>query len=143
MSARTHHLAATTLAKIGESDISWLAVERAMRAADESDDPLVLASAARSGTHALLADGRYDDALELGNTAAAWLSSQVTDNDPAALSLLGMIHLRAAVAAARRQGRLTATGLIEPRRSRMTSARMRTTGRPASGHERPASPSVG
>ncbi|HLL36439.1 MAG TPA: helix-turn-helix transcriptional regulator [Streptomyces sp.] len=103
VSARTHHLAATTLAKIGESDISWLAAERAMRAADESDDPLVLASAARSGTHALLANGRYDDALELGNTAAAWLSSQVTDHNPAALSLLGMIHLRAAVAAARHQ----------------------------------------
>ncbi|MFD9493844.1 helix-turn-helix domain-containing protein [Streptomyces sp. NPDC060005] len=100
VSARTHHLAATTLEKIGESDISWLAAERAMRAADESDDPLVLASAARSGTHALLANGRYDDALELGNTAAAWLSSRVTENDPAACSLLGMIHLRAAVAAA-------------------------------------------
>ncbi|MGW5467410.1 hypothetical protein [Streptomyces chartreusis] len=112
VSARTHHLAATTLAKIGESDISWLAAERAMRAADESDDPLVLASAARSGTHALLANGRYDDALELGNTAAAWLSSQVTESDPAALSLLGMIHLRAAVAAARHQDRPTATGLL-------------------------------
>ncbi|MCL6300505.1 helix-turn-helix domain-containing protein [Streptomyces kronopolitis] len=112
VSARAHHLAATTLAKIGESDISWLAAERAMRAADESDDPLVLTSAARSGTHALLANGRYDDALELGSTAAAWLASRVSDNDPAALSLLGMIHLRAAVAAARHQDRPTATDLL-------------------------------
>ncbi|MEU5532001.1 hypothetical protein [Streptomyces sp. NPDC020362] len=39
VTARAHHLAATTLAKIGESDISWLAAERAMRAADESDSP--------------------------------------------------------------------------------------------------------
>ncbi|SDL23307.1 helix-turn-helix domain-containing protein [Streptomyces indicus] len=62
VSARTHHLAATTLAKIGESDLSWLAAERAMQAADSSDDPLVLASAARSGTHALLANGRYEAA---------------------------------------------------------------------------------
>ncbi|MGW7070058.1 helix-turn-helix domain-containing protein [Streptomyces sp. NPDC054855] len=62
VSARTHHLAATTLAKVGESDVSWLAAERAMRAADESDAPLVLASAARSGTHALLANGRYEAA---------------------------------------------------------------------------------
>ncbi|MGW6260461.1 helix-turn-helix domain-containing protein [Streptomyces sp. NPDC055085] len=113
VSARTHHLAATTLAKIGESDISWLAAERAMRAADESDNPLVLASAARSGTHALLANGRYDDALELGNTAGSWLSSQITERDPAALSLLGMIHLRAAVAAARRQDRTVATELLD------------------------------
>lgn len=112
VSARVHHLAATTLAKIGESDISWLAAERAMRAADESGDPLVLASAARAGTHALLANGRYDDAMELGHTAAVWLSARVDQNDPAALSLLGMVHLRAAIAAARRQDRSTATSLL-------------------------------
>ncbi|WP_407552725.1 helix-turn-helix domain-containing protein [Streptomyces sp. Pv4-95] len=112
VSARTHHLAATTLAKIGESDISWLAAERAMQAADASDDPLVLASAARSGTHALLANGRYEAAMELGDATARWLSPNVADNDPSALSLLGMIHLRAAVAAARHQDRATATRLL-------------------------------
>ena len=112
VSARIHHLAATTLAKIGESDLSWLAAERAMRAADESDDPLVLASAARSGTHALLANGRYDDAMELGHTASVWLSTRIEENDPAALSLLGMIHLRAAIAAARHQDRATVTSLL-------------------------------
>lgn len=112
VSARAHHLAATTLAKIGESDISWLAAERAMQAADASDDPLVLASAARSGTHALLANGRYEAAMELGNTTARWLSERVTEGDPVALSLLGMVHLRAAVAAARHQDRPTATHLL-------------------------------
>ncbi|NGN68570.1 helix-turn-helix transcriptional regulator [Streptomyces sp. A7024] len=112
VSARTHHLASTTLAKIGESDISWLAAERAMRAADESDDPLVLASAARSGTHALLANGRYDDALELGEMTARWLTPRVSDDDPEALSLLGMIRLRAAVASARHRDRTTTTQLL-------------------------------
>jgi transcriptional regulator with XRE-family HTH domain len=112
VSARVHHLAATTLAKVGESDISWLAAERAMRAADESEDPLVLASAARSGTHALLANGRYDDALELAMTASRWLSARIEESDPAALSLLGMIYLRAAIAAARNQDRSTATDLL-------------------------------
>ncbi|UUN28584.1 helix-turn-helix domain-containing protein [Streptomyces sp. FIT100] len=112
VSARTHHLAATTLAKIGESDISWLAAERAMQAADASDDPLVLASAARSGTHALLANGRYEAAMELGEATARWLAPQVEESDPSALSLLGMIHLRAAVAAARHQDRPTAAGLL-------------------------------
>ncbi|MEV0090073.1 helix-turn-helix domain-containing protein [Streptomyces sp. NPDC050738] len=112
VSARAHHLAATTLAKVGESDISWLAAERAMRAADESGDPLVLASAARSGTHALLANGRYDDAMELGETTATWLAPQIQEDDPEALSLLGMIYLRAAIAAARHQDRGTATNLL-------------------------------
>ncbi|MGW7356778.1 helix-turn-helix domain-containing protein [Streptomyces sp. NPDC054802] len=113
VSARTHHLAATTLAKIGESDISWLAAERAMQAADSSGDPLVLASAARSGTHALLANGRYEAAMQLGDATANWLAPRVADSDPSALSLLGMIHLRAAVAAARHQDRPTATRLLD------------------------------
>lgn len=112
VSARTHHLAATTLSKIGESDLAWIAAERAMAAADQADDPLVLASAARAGTHALLAVGRFDDPLDLGNTAADWLAPQVSDSDPAALSLFGMLHLRTAVAAARRQDRSTARELL-------------------------------
>jgi hypothetical protein len=59
VSARTHHLAATSLIKVGEADLAWIAAERAMAAADLADDPLVLASAARAGTHSLLAVGRY------------------------------------------------------------------------------------
>ena len=112
MSARTHHLAATTLSKVGEADLSWIAAERAMKAADKADDPLVLASAARAATHALLAVGRYDDALSLGETAARWLGPQVEAGDPQALSLLGMLHLRTAVAAARRQDRTSADDLL-------------------------------
>lgn len=112
ISARTHHLAATTLSKVGEADLSWIAAERAMKAADEADDPLVLASAARAATHALLAVGRYEDALNLGATAAKWLGPRVQAGDPAALSLYGMLHLRTAVAAARHQDRATATELL-------------------------------
>jgi tetratricopeptide (TPR) repeat protein len=112
VSARVHHLAATTLSKIGESDLSWIAAERAMKAADESEDPLVVASAARAATHALLAVGRYDDAFHIGETAARWLEPQVAIGDPEALSLFGMLYLRTAVAAARHQDRATATELL-------------------------------
>jgi len=113
VSARTHHLAATALAKIGESDLAWIAAERAMQAADEADDPLVLASAARSGTHALLAVGRYNEALDLGRTAASWLRARMSADDPEALSLVGMLDLRTAVAAAKKQDRSTATELLD------------------------------
>ncbi|ANY05316.1 helix-turn-helix domain-containing protein [Pseudonocardia sp. HH130630-07] len=112
VSARIHHLAATTLSKVGEADLSWIAAERAMTAADEADDPLVLASAARAATHALLAVGRYDDALSLGETASRWLDPQVAAGDPNAVSLLGMLYLRTAVAAARRQDRRSANELL-------------------------------
>lgn len=111
-SARTHHLAATTLCKLGEADLSWIAAERAMQAADRSDDPLVLASAARAGTHALLELGRLDDAVKLGEAASVWLRTHLDEQDPAALSLYGMLYLRTAVAAARKQDRSTATELL-------------------------------
>jgi transcriptional regulator with XRE-family HTH domain len=112
ISARTHHLGATTLSKIGESDLAWIAAERAMQAADQADDVLVLASAARAGTHALLAVGRYSDALDLGTTASQWLAARLNDDDPAALSFYGMLQLRTAVAAGRQQDRSTAVELL-------------------------------
>ncbi|MBX6388777.1 MAG: helix-turn-helix transcriptional regulator [Frankia sp.] len=113
ISARVHHLAATALCKLGEADLGWIAAERAMRGADRADDPLVLASAARAGTHALLELGRFDDAVRLGEAAAGWLRSQLDERDPAALSLYGMLHLRTAVAAARKQDRAVAAALLD------------------------------
>ena len=112
VSARIHHLAASALSKVGEADLAWLAAERAMHAADQADDPLVLASAARAGTHALLASGRYDDAMDLGLTAAKFLSEHMNEDDPEALSLLGMLYLRTAAASARHDDRSTTTELL-------------------------------
>ena len=122
-SARVHHLAATTLAKIGEVDLAWIAAERAMTAGDRSGDPVVLASAARAGTHALLAVGRFDEAVDLGETAAGWLKDHVSEEDPVALSVLGMLYLRTAVAAAHRQDRSTTNELLG-----MASEKARTLG---------------
>ncbi len=113
VSSRIHHLAATTLSKLGEGDLAWIAAERAMYAADQADDPLVLASAARAGTHALLASGRFDDAVELGDTAAEWMRAHLGEDDPAALSLIGMLRLRTAVATARRHDRAATAELID------------------------------
>ncbi|MGN6128903.1 MAG: helix-turn-helix domain-containing protein [Nocardioidaceae bacterium] len=112
VSARIHHLAASALSKVGEADLAWLAAERAMHAADQADDPLVLASAARAGTHALLASGRYSDAMDLGLTAAKFLSEHMNEQDPEALSLLGMLYLRTAAASARHDDRATTTELL-------------------------------
>lgn len=112
LSARIHHLVSTTLIKFGETDLAWLAAERAIRAGDASGDPLALASAARAGTHALLALGRFREASELGSRAAIWLDENLPADDPAALSLLGMLHLRMALAAARRGDRAATEHLL-------------------------------
>lgn len=112
VSSRIHHLAATTLSKLGEGDLAWIAAERAMTAGERSGDALALASASRAGTHALLASGRFADAVDLGERAAAWLLPQVRNDDPAALSVLGMLHLRTAIAAAHRQDRSATRNLL-------------------------------
>jgi hypothetical protein len=97
--------------RVEQGDLAWVAAQRAILSAEQADDPLVMASAARAGVHAFLAGDRYDDALSLGESASGWLTERMDETDPAALSLLGMIHLRTAVAAARRQDRAAATQL--------------------------------
>jgi hypothetical protein len=72
---------ARALTKVGEADLAWIAGERAMSAADNADDPLAPASAARAAMHGLLAVGRYDDALDIGNAAYGWLVSHCRDDD--------------------------------------------------------------
>lgn len=111
-SARVHHLATSTLTKVGETELAWIAAEHAMAAADRAGDPLALASAARGATHALLAVGRYSDALGLGDTAAGWLRAQVRIEDAATLSLFGMLCLRTAIAAGRLADRSAADELL-------------------------------
>lgn len=112
VSARIHHLAATTLLKFGETDLAWIAAERALRAADRSGDPLVLGSAARAAAHALLGMGRYGEAIELGTTAVDWMREHPTRSDEVAWSLTGMMQLRLAVAAARRGDRAAAEAFL-------------------------------
>ncbi|AYG03893.1 XRE family transcriptional regulator [Gryllotalpicola protaetiae] len=113
ISARIHHLATTTLMKFGETDLAWIAAERALRASDASGDPLVLGSAARAGTHALLGLGRYAEAIELGTTAVEWMRAQIEASDDVALSLSGMLQLRLAVAAARRADRTASSDFLD------------------------------
>ena len=107
-----------------------------------SADPLALASAARAGAHALLSVGRFEDALNLGETANDWLRTQISADDPAALSIAGMLSLRTSIAAARRQDRSLATQLLTtPTGQHNGSAATPTTGTPVSAHQRSAAPS--
>lgn len=112
MSARVHHLAATTLAKLGEGDLSWIAAERSMRAADMSEDALVMASAIRCGVHALLVAGKYEEAMRVGEDAAHWLAAQNVADTAEGASLLGMLRLRSAIAASRNHDRGTTREML-------------------------------
>ncbi len=112
VSARTHHLASSTLIKVGESDLAWIAAERAMSAADQSDNDLVLAAASRAGVHALMASGRFTEAIDFSDRVTSWLRTRMSQDDPAAQSLYGMLNLSAAMAAARNQDRSSSNELL-------------------------------
>lgn len=112
VSARTHHLASSTLIKVGEADLAWIAAERAMSAADQSDNDLVLAAASRAGVHALMASGRFTEALDFSDRVTSWLWTRMRHDDPAAQSLYGMLNLSAAMAAARNQDRSSSNELL-------------------------------
>jgi hypothetical protein len=86
--------------KLGYMDLFALAVERMAWAAGQSDDLLLRPVAAMRRSSAFLATGAWEGGLALLDRAGRDLD----DGDPgdgAALSVLGTVHLRAAVMAAR------------------------------------------
>jgi transcriptional regulator with XRE-family HTH domain len=86
--------------KLGYMDLFALAVERMAWAASQSDDPLLRPVAAMRRSSAFLATGAWDGGLRLLERAGRDLGD-AEPGDPATLSVLGTVHLRAAVMAAR------------------------------------------
>lgn len=99
--AETYQAAAAVLAKLSETDMAWVAGDRAVLAAGESDEPLEAAAGAFRIGHAFLSGGRPDDAFRVATTAAAALEPQLDDAVPGVLSLWGGLNLVAAIAATR------------------------------------------
>lgn len=101
--ARVYLAAAGALSKLGETGPAWVAIDRAMVAAAQIGDPLMIAEAAFRLAITFQAARRFDLATRAASTAASAIST-VTDTDdatPAAVALLGALHLQLAVAAAR------------------------------------------
>ena len=92
--------------KLGYLDLFALAVERMAWAATQADDPLLRPVAAMRRSSAFLSTGAWDGGLRLLERAGHDLDDG-GPGDPATLSVLGTVHLRAAVMAAR--GGMTST----------------------------------
>jgi transcriptional regulator with XRE-family HTH domain len=86
--------------KLGYMDLFALAVERMAWAAGQSDDPLLGPVAAMRRSSAFMATGAWEGGLTLLDHAGRDLGDG-NPGDTAALSVLGTVHLRAAVMAAR------------------------------------------
>lgn len=101
--AQVYQLASSTLRKLGEHQLSWLAADRSIAVAQRAGDPLLTGIATYRVALALLALGRSRPALEvnvnIANRLAPGSSSEPVT--PERLSVYGMMLLQGAFAAAR------------------------------------------
>lgn len=99
--ARAYHAAAGVLSKLGEAAAAWVAVDRAIHAAEEADDPLLMAEGAFRLSIVFQAARRFDLAMQAAASAAEAIASLTTNGDPAAVAMHGALYLQLAVAASR------------------------------------------
>ncbi|WP_263165376.1 helix-turn-helix domain-containing protein [Streptomyces sp. SCSIO ZS0520] len=90
------------LRRTGRIDLATLAADRAMRAAEDADDPLRIAAAQWNLGHVLLATGNADEAEDLALLAAERLVDQPMP-ETERIAMAGALQLVAVVAAARRR----------------------------------------
>jgi hypothetical protein len=105
--AMTYQGAAMVLTKVGETDLAWIAADRGLAAAQQSDNAAVTGSLFRSVAHCLLSNGRFDAAVQLVSDAADYLRPGLWEASPEFLSIYGTLFLAGSMAAARADDRST------------------------------------
>ena len=122
--AETYHITAKSLTKVSETELAWIAAERALAAAERAEEPLLVGASAYHIGHAFLRAGRNREATAMTMDATRALAPS-RDARPERLALWGALHLTALFGAARQRppGRRPA-----PQRSRAScrAARRRT-----------------
>src|SRR5215207_2146149 len=102
--ARIYQAAAAIMAKLRETDIAWVAAERAIAAAERSGDPLLAAAGDFRLAHVFLSGDQLSQAERVVNVATAALEPRVVDDSPPPLlSVWGALHLVGAVVASRQE----------------------------------------
>lgn len=99
--ARAYHAAAAVLSKLGETAAAWVAVDRAIRAAEEAGDPLLMAEGAFRLAIVFQNARRFDLAMRAASSAAQAIAGLVEQGEAPAVAMHGALHLQLAVAAAR------------------------------------------
>jgi transcriptional regulator with XRE-family HTH domain len=95
-------IASSTLRKLGEHELAWLAGDRSIAVAQRAGDQLLAGSATYRVGLALLALGRARPSLEVNvNVANRLAPGNGNDNSPERLSVYGSLLLQGAMAAAR------------------------------------------
>jgi hypothetical protein len=100
------------MADTGQRELAWIAADRGILAAQQSDDRLMVAASSRTLAHALLAMGRDDKAEQVAVTALTTLEPGLGSAPPAQLSIYGALLQTSAVVAARRGDRARANEFL-------------------------------
>lgn len=94
-------LARGVLKHLRRVDLAHLAADRAMRFAEESEDPLMIAWAYWSLGQSMLSDDMHQIAYDVARRGIELLEPHVADGDERHVKALGALHLLAAVGQAR------------------------------------------
>ncbi|MGH3795506.1 MAG: helix-turn-helix domain-containing protein [Pseudonocardiaceae bacterium] len=96
-----YHVARAVLKYLGRVDLGGLVSDRAMRYAEEAEDPLLVAAATWNLGHAMLSDDMPSGALDLAMKGSEALEPLLPDGTPEHFSLYGGLQLVATLAALR------------------------------------------
>lgn len=99
--AKAYHAAAGVLSKMGETAAAWVAVDRAITAAEDADDPLLMAEGAFRLAIVFQGARRFDLAQRTAESAANALGRLVDAGEPEAVAVRGALYLQLAVTSAR------------------------------------------
>ncbi|KOG53132.1 transcriptional regulator [Streptomyces griseoflavus] len=102
VAADLYFLLRSYLRRTGRLDLSLMAADRAVRAAEDADDPLRVAAAQWNLGHVLLATDEHDGAEHVAMHGIAALHAEVPDGEERA-AMTGALHLVSTVAASRRR----------------------------------------
>jgi hypothetical protein len=108
-----YQTASGLLLKLDATALAAIAADRSMTAAAGSGEPVTVAASSRAVVHTLTAAGHTREAISTAVAAAERLDRDVTADSVDGLSVRGALLLRAALAAAGREDRATALGLLD------------------------------
>ncbi|MER5636054.1 helix-turn-helix transcriptional regulator [Kitasatospora sp. NPDC002227] len=95
--AEAYALAQQYAAHTSEPELYWLTVDRARMAAEEADDPVMLAASAWISANGLAASGHTDECLRLVEDAAESLRPMLEEGSESLRGVFGSLALKAAV----------------------------------------------
>lgn len=98
---QTYRVASSTLLKLDANDTAWLAADRAITAAQRSQDTYCLARSTRSVARAMMSLGQTAEALDALTAMARRMEPEVSASTAEVAAMYGMLLLAAEIAAAK------------------------------------------